>query len=84
MIFLRPYSFSHLCQSLCPQQLALYRDYTFVASAYLLEPCDLLYRKTGDYGLGRSVLPKNIAVPLVQVAEKIGAKPFMEYALSYA
>ncbi|KAG0352974.1 hypothetical protein BC939DRAFT_278186 [Gamsiella multidivaricata] len=63
---------------------ALYRDYTFVASAYLLEPCDLLYRKTGDYGLGRSVLPKNIAVPLVQVAEKIGAKPFMEYALSYA
>ncbi|KAK3834689.1 MAG: hypothetical protein JOS17DRAFT_737454 [Linnemannia elongata] len=63
---------------------ALYRDYTFVASAYLLEPCDILYRKTGDYGLGRSVLPKNIAVPLVQVAEKIGAKPFMEYALSYA
>lgn len=55
-----------------------------MASAYLLEPCDILYRKTGDYGLGRSVLPKNIAVPLVQVAEKIGAKPFMEYALSYA
>ncbi|KAF9108158.1 hypothetical protein BGX27_008453 [Mortierella sp. AM989] len=63
---------------------ALYRDYTFVASAYLLEPCDILYRKKGEYGLGRSVLPKNIAVPLVQVAEKIGAKPFMEYALSYA
>ncbi|KAF9180577.1 hypothetical protein BGZ50_006136 [Haplosporangium sp. Z 11] len=63
---------------------ALYRDYTFVASAYLLEPCDLLYRKTGEYGLGRQILPKNIAVPLVQVAEKIGAKPFMEYALSYA
>ncbi|KAF8952001.1 hypothetical protein BGZ52_008530 [Haplosporangium bisporale] len=63
---------------------ALYRDYTFVTSAYLLEPCDLSYRATGHYGLGRSVLPKNIAVPLVQVAEKIGAKPFMEYALSYA
>ncbi|KAG0318643.1 hypothetical protein BGZ99_005565 [Dissophora globulifera] len=63
---------------------ALYRDYTFMASAYLLEPCDILYRKSGDYGLGRSVLPKNIAVPLAQVAEKIGAKPFMEYALSYA
>ncbi|KAG0015033.1 hypothetical protein BGZ81_000126 [Podila clonocystis] len=41
---------------------ALYRDYTFVTSAYLLEPCDLSYRKTGHYGLGRSVLPKNIAV----------------------
>ncbi|KAF9969296.1 hypothetical protein BGZ73_008396 [Actinomortierella ambigua] len=63
---------------------ALYRDYTFLASSYLLEPCDINYRKTGDYGLGRQVLPKNIAVPLVQVADKIGAKPFMEYALSYA
>ncbi|KAG0256117.1 hypothetical protein DFQ27_005892 [Actinomortierella ambigua] len=63
---------------------ALYRDYTFLASSYLLEPCDINYRKTGEYGLGRQVLPQNIAVPLVQVAEKIGAKPFMEYALSYA
>lgn len=45
-----------------------------------------MYRSSGgsDYGLGRSVLPQNIAVPLVQVAQMIGAKPFMEYALSYA
>jgi len=63
---------------------ALYRDLTFVASAYLLEPCDIQFRKDGTYGLGRQTLPKNIAVPLVQAAEKIGQRPFMEYALSYA
>ncbi|RKP06961.1 hypothetical protein THASP1DRAFT_35029 [Thamnocephalis sphaerospora] len=63
---------------------ALYRDLTFVASAYLLEPCDLQFRRSGSYGLGRQVLPRNIAVPLSVVAHKIGAKPFMEYALSYA
>lgn len=63
---------------------ALYRDLTFVASAYLLEPCDIQYRKDKSYGLGRQVLPRNIAVPLNQAAEKIGQRPFMEYALSYA
>lgn len=63
---------------------ALYRDYTFIASSYLLEPCDMKYRKDGDYGLGRDRLPANVAVPLVHVANKINAKPFMEYALSYA
>ncbi|KAL1916654.1 uncharacterized protein VTP21DRAFT_5358 [Calcarisporiella thermophila] len=62
---------------------ALYRDYTFAASAYLLEPCDLRYRATRDYGIGRQILPRNIAVPLSIVAQKIQAKPFMEYALSY-
>jgi len=72
--------------SLTDQRLlsALFRDYTFAASAYLLEPCDILYRSQSDYGLGRKVLPKNIAVPLVKVSNKINSKPFMEYALSYA
>ncbi|KAK9761645.1 hypothetical protein K7432_013307 [Basidiobolus ranarum] len=63
---------------------ALYRDYTFLASAYLLEPCDINFRTTGEYGLARDILPKNIAIPLVKVSEKIGAKPFMEYAMSYS
>ena len=63
---------------------ALFRDYTFAASAYLLEPCDILQRQKQDYGFGRDKLPKNIAVPLVEVASKIGAKPFMEYAQSYS
>jgi indoleamine 2,3-dioxygenase len=47
---------------------ALFRDYTFLASAYLLEPCDINQRKNGNYGLGRDVLPKNIAVPLTQLS----------------
>ncbi|PVU87024.1 hypothetical protein BB560_006566 [Smittium megazygosporum] len=63
---------------------ALFRDYTYLASAYLLEPCDIKYRNEGSYGLGRQTLVKNIAVPLEIVAEKIKAKPFMEYALSYS
>jgi indoleamine 2,3-dioxygenase len=64
--------------------MALFRDYTFAASAYLLEPCDIMNRAKGKYGLGRQTLPKNIAVPLAQVSDKIHAKPFMEYAQSYA
>lgn len=65
---------------------ALYRDYCFLASAYLLEPCDLEFRRSNGqtYGLGRKILPRNIAVPLTKASESIGAKPFMEYALSYA
>lgn len=63
---------------------ALYRDLTFLTSAYLLEPCDINHRKTGNYGLGRDRLPANIAMPLAHVAKRLNAKPFMEYALSYA
>ncbi|CAG8496327.1 6833_t:CDS:10, partial [Scutellospora calospora] len=63
---------------------ALFRDYTFLASAYLLEPCDIMYREKKDYGLGRQILPKNIAVPLNNVAKKLYAFPFMEYTLSYS
>ncbi|KAK6339023.1 hypothetical protein TWF696_009819 [Orbilia brochopaga] len=65
---------------------ALYRDYSFLLSAYLFEPCYETYKKTEgrDYGLGRSVLPKSIAQPMAKVAELTGFKPFMEYAGSYA
>ena len=63
---------------------ALFRDYTFVASAYLLEECDISIRKNGYYGKGRDKLPRNIAVPLSVVAKKINQRPFMEYAQSYA
>ena len=60
---------------------ALFRDYTFAASAYLLEPCDIMNRKRGEYGLGRSMLPRNLAVPLSIVAKKLGAKPFVSHEL---
>ncbi|KAJ7837366.1 indoleamine 2,3-dioxygenase gamma type [Mycena olivaceomarginata] len=67
-----------------PLQNALYRDYSFLASAYLLEPCHERFLKGEPYGLGRQVLPKNISLPISRCAEIAGFKPFMEYAGSYA
>ncbi len=48
---------------------ALYRDYSFIASAYLLEPCHERYLRGEPYGLGRQKLPRCIALPIVKVAE---------------
>jgi|SRR5271168_1199718 len=50
---------------------AVFRDYSFLASAYLLEPCWESWSKDHDagYGLGRQVLPKEIAGPLVKTAK---------------
>ena len=45
---------------------------------------DIEFKKSGKYGIGRETLPRQLAVPLSIIAKKIGAKPFMEYALSYA
>ncbi|TLS24214.1 hypothetical protein PpBr36_08387 [Pyricularia pennisetigena] len=67
-----------------PLMNALYRDYSFLASAYLLEPCHQRFIKGEEYGLGRDVLPANIARPIARCAELTGFKPFMEYAGSYA
>ena len=67
-----------------PLQNALYRDYSFLASAYLLEPCHLRFMDGKDYGLGRDHLPRQISMPLSICAQISGFKPFMEYAGSYA
>jgi len=48
---------------------ALYRDYSFLASAYLLEPCHERFLRDEPYGLGRQKLPRNIALPIVKIAE---------------
>lgn len=49
---------------------AVFRDYAFIASAYLLEPCWERYKSGLEgYGLGRQVLPKAIARPLVKTAK---------------
>lgn len=50
---------------------ALFRDYSFLASSYLLEPCWENWRKDPDqgYGLGRDVLPKAVARPLYRCAQ---------------
>ena len=68
-----------------PLMNALYRDYSFLVSAYLLEPCKYIdalqqynsltclgherFVKGEPYGLGRQILPRNIALPMVKVAE---------------
>ncbi|KAJ7069056.1 indoleamine 2,3-dioxygenase gamma type [Mycena belliarum] len=67
-----------------PLQTALYRDYSFLASAYLLEPCHERFLKGEEYGLGRQTLPRNISVPISRCAAIAGFQPFMEYAGSYA
>ncbi|KAG5986811.1 hypothetical protein E4U43_005341 [Claviceps pusilla] len=67
-----------------PVMNALYRDYSFLASAYLLEPCHERFLRGEEYGLGRQVLPRNIARPIARCAEIAGFLPFMEYAGSYA
>ena len=49
---------------------AVFRDYAFIASAYLLEPCwERQNAGLEGYGLGRQVLPKAIAGPLVKTAK---------------
>ena len=48
---------------------ALYRDYSFLASAYLFEPCHERHMRGESYGLGRQSLPRCIALPIVKVAE---------------
>jgi indoleamine 2,3-dioxygenase len=52
-----------------PLMNALYRDYSFLASAYLLEPCHHRFIKGEPYGLGRQVLPANISQPIAKCAE---------------
>jgi indoleamine 2,3-dioxygenase len=48
---------------------AAFRDYAFLASAYLLEPCWKRWNEGEEgYGIGREVLPKEIAGPLVKTA----------------
>ncbi|SNX85262.1 related to BNA2 - putative tryptophan 2,3-dioxygenase or indoleamine 2,3-dioxygenase [Melanopsichium pennsylvanicum] len=63
---------------------ALFRDYCFATSAYLLEPVDRAFKETGFYTQGRNTLPAQLAVPLKKLADKLGHFPYMEYASSYA
>ena len=74
----------HTYKDNLPVLNALYRDYSFIASAYLLEPCHIRWVegktiikgldgedevKGGDYGLGRDVLPECISVPIAAIAK---------------
>jgi indoleamine 2,3-dioxygenase len=52
-----------------PLMNALYRDYSFMASAYLLEPCHQRFIRGEGYGLAREVLPVQLARPIKRCAE---------------
>ncbi|WPH03072.1 Hypothetical protein R9X50_00594600 [Acrodontium crateriforme] len=64
---------------------AVFRDYSFLASSYLLEPCWERWNKGLEgYGLGRDVLPRCLAGPLYKTAKLLDIPPFMAYAAAYS
>jgi indoleamine 2,3-dioxygenase len=67
-----------------PTLCALYRGYTFLTSAYLLESAYHQFKETGKYGKARRVLPSNLAIPLSTVSKEIKAHPWLDYSYSYA
>jgi indoleamine 2,3-dioxygenase len=63
---------------------ALYRAYTFVTSGFTLEQAYQEFLKSGNYGIARQLLPKNIALPLVLVSRKLDVYPWLDYHYSYS
>eukprot|EP00049_Salpingoeca_infusionum_P013395 m.250431 g.250431 ORF g.250431 m.250431 type:complete len:494 (+) comp15435_c0_seq1:477-1958(+) len=63
---------------------ALFRDYSFLAAAYVLEPCHISMTETGNFCAARPVLPESIAVPLDTLGQKLDNAPFLDYAHGYA
>lgn len=63
---------------------ALYRSYSFLTSAYLLEPAYLEFKLKGEYGKARTILPRQIAVPYCKVANKLGVFPWLDYYYAYS
>ena len=63
---------------------ALFRGYSFLASAYTLEPSFQHYRKTGKYGKANNILPKQIAQPFVEVSKKLDVYPWLDYHYAYS
>ena len=64
---------------------ALFRDYSFLSSAYMLEPSHVHYLKTGNYGQANCTLPEKLAVPMQTIANKLHyGKPLLEYGYGYA
>ena len=63
---------------------ALFRGYSFLASAYTLEPSFQHYRKTGKYGKANNILPRQIAQPFVEVSKKLDVYPWLDYHYAYS
>lgn len=62
---------------------ALYRAYTFLTSAYLLEPSNRNKNDKG-YGKGRNILPIQLTQPLEFVSSKLDVYPWLDYHYSYS
>ena len=63
---------------------ALFRGYSFLSSAYTLEPSFQYFRKTGTYGKAENILPKQIAQPFVEVSNKLDVFPWLDYHYAYS
>lgn len=62
---------------------ALYRAYTFLTSAYLLEPSNR-NKTNGKYGVGRNILPSQLTQPLEWVSSKLDVYPWLDYHYAYS
>ena len=63
---------------------ALFRGYSFLSSAYTLEPSFQYFRKTGTYGKAKNILPMQIAQPFVEVSNKLDVFPWLDYHYAYS
>jgi indoleamine 2,3-dioxygenase len=63
----------------------VFRAYTFLTSAYLLEPAHHAQRDgDGEYGAARRRLPAQLARPLVAAADALGVAPWLDYHYAYS
>lgn len=62
---------------------ALFRSYTFIVSAYLLEPAYNHYKLHNKYGKARTSVPSNLSEPLFYVANKLDVMPYLDYHYAY-
>ncbi len=60
----------------------LQRDYYFLASAYSLETSHP-HENESNYNLARAILPKQLAIPLLELSKKNNVFPWMDYAYGY-
>ena len=64
---------------------ALFRDFSMLSSAYLLEECHQSYLATKNYGIGMDHLPEKLAMPMKFTADRVRyGQPLLEYAYGYA
>ena len=62
-------------------QQSLFSAYAFISSFYLLEPSYRELLVTGNYGQGRSLLPKVLSKPFCAVAKKLDTYPYLDFIL---